>query len=53
MIDLSRITSLTPEMKTLMQDPTNVGLVPVVIVVTAMVGAEVVVFVVDVAIFCC
>ena len=31
MIDLSRITSLTPEMKTLMQDPTNVGLVPVVI----------------------
>ena len=31
MIDLSRITSVTPEMKTLMQDPTNVGLVPVVI----------------------
>ncbi|ASK33952.1 ATP-dependent Clp endopeptidase proteolytic subunit ClpP [Alloalcanivorax mobilis] len=31
MIDLSRITSLTPEMKTLMQDPSNVGLVPVVI----------------------
>jgi len=28
---LSRITSVTPEMKTLMQDPTNVGLVPVVI----------------------
>lgn len=31
MIDLSRITSFTPEMKTLMQDPTNVGLVPMVI----------------------
>ncbi|GAA5121091.1 ATP-dependent Clp endopeptidase proteolytic subunit ClpP [Alloalcanivorax gelatiniphagus] len=31
MIDLSRITSITPEMKTLMQDPTNVGLVPMVI----------------------
>lgn len=31
MIDLSQITSVTPEMKTLMQDPTNVGLVPVVI----------------------
>ena len=31
MIDLSRITTLTPEMKTLMRDPTNVGLVPVVV----------------------
>jgi ATP-dependent Clp protease protease subunit len=31
MIDMSRITSLTPEMKTLMHDPSNVGLVPVVI----------------------
>ncbi len=31
MIDLSRITSVTPELKTLMQHPTNVGLVPVVI----------------------
>lgn len=31
MIDLSRITSVTPEMRTLMQDPTNIGLVPMVI----------------------
>lgn len=31
MIDLSRITTFTPEMKTLMRDPTNVGLVPVVV----------------------
>lgn len=35
MIDLSRITSLTPEMKTLMQDPTATGLVPMVIEQTA------------------
>ncbi|KAF0805023.1 ATP-dependent Clp protease, proteolytic subunitclpp [Alcanivorax xiamenensis] len=31
MIDLSRITSLTPEMKTLMADPTATGLVPIVV----------------------
>lgn len=31
MIDLSRITTFTPEMKTLMRDPTNIGLVPVVV----------------------
>ena len=35
MIDLSRINSLTPEMSQLIKDPTNLGLVPVVIEQTA------------------
>ncbi|MGB2336965.1 MAG: ATP-dependent Clp protease proteolytic subunit, partial [Alcanivorax sp.] len=35
MIDLSRINSLTPEMNQLIKDPTNLGLVPVVIEQTA------------------
>ena len=35
MIDLSRINSMTPEMQQLSKDPTNLGLVPVVIEQTA------------------
>ena len=35
MIDLSRIQSMTPEMTELSKDPTNLGLVPVVIEQTA------------------
>ena len=35
MIDLSRIQSMTPEMSQLIKDPTNLGLVPVVIEQTA------------------